>query len=87
MVETMALTDDTVGFTFVETSESLVRDAVTILEVCVGLEISAVKNTEEDTIEVSPSIDRGGAEILKVGLLGSKYGKGGGDDPFLLKEM
>ena len=33
MVETMALTDDTVGFTLVETSESWVLDGVTIPEV------------------------------------------------------
>ena len=83
MVETMALTDDTVGFTFVETSESRVRDGVTILEVCAGLELSAVKDTEEAVVEVGPSIDRGGAAIPKVGLFGSKYGKGGGDDPCL----
>ena len=86
MVETMALIDDTVGFTFVEMSKSQVRDGVTISEVCAGLELSAVKDTEEAMVEVGPSIDRGGAAILKVGLFGSKYEKGEGDDPFLLEE-
>ena len=86
MVETMALTDDTVGFIFVVTSESRVCDGVTIPEVCVGLEISAVKDTKEAAVEVGPSIDRGGASISKVGLLGSKYGKGGGDGLGLFDE-
>ena len=86
MVETMALTDDTVGFTFVETLESRVRDGVTIPEVCAGLKLSAVKDTEEAAVEVGPSIDRGGATIPKVGLFGSKYGKGGGDALFLSGE-
>ena len=79
MVETMVLIDDTVGFTFVETSESRVSDGVTILDVCVGLELSVVKDTEETVVEPGPSIDSGGAIILKVGLFRSKYGKGGGD--------
>ena len=69
MVETMSLTNDTVGFTFVETLESRVHDGVTIPEVCVGLEILVVKDTEEVVVEVGPPIDRGGAAILKVGLL------------------
>ena len=86
MVETMALIDDTVGFTFVERSESQVCDGVTIPEVCVGLKLSVVKDTKEATVEVGPSIDRGGAVIRKVGLFGSKYGKGGGDDPCLLEQ-
>ena len=86
MVETMALTDDTVGFTFVETSESRVHDGVTIPEVCAGLVLSAMKDTEEATVEVGPFIDRGGAAIPKVGLFRSKYGKGGGDDPCFLEE-
>ena len=86
MVETMALTDDTVGFTFVETSKSRVCDGVTMLEVCAGFELSAVKDTEEVVVEVGPSIDRGGVAILKVGLFKSKYGKGGGDNPCLLEE-
>ena len=86
MVETMALTDDTVGFTFVETSKSQVYDGVTIPEVCLGLELSVVKDTEEAAVEVGPSIDRGGAAIPKVGLFGSKYGKGGGDNHCLLEE-
>ena len=79
MVETMALTDDIVRFTFVEISESWVCDGVTIPKVCAGLELSVVKDTEEAAVEVGPSIDRGGATISKVGLFGSKYGKGGGD--------
>ena len=86
MVETMALINGTMGFTFVETSSSRVRDGVTISEVCVGLELSAMKDTEEVAVEVGPSIDSGGAVILKVGLFGSKYGKGGGDDSCLLEE-
>ena len=86
MVATMALTDDTVGFTLAETSESRVLDGVTIPEVCVGLELFAVKDTEEDMVEVSPSMDKGGVAILNVGLSGSKYEKGGGDGLFLLGE-
>lgn len=86
MVETMALTDDTVGFTLAETSGSRVLDDVTIPEVCVGLELSAVKDTEEATVEVGPSMDRGGVAIPKVGLSGSKYGKGRGDGLFLFGE-
>ena len=53
---------------------------------CAGLELSTVKDTEEAKVEVGPSIDRGGAATLKVGLFRSKYGKGGGDDPCLLEE-
>ena len=79
MVKTMALTDDTVGFTFVETLESRVCDGVMTPEVCEGLELSMVKDIEEVVVEVGPSMDRGGAAIPKVGLSGSKYGKGGGD--------
>ena len=86
MVETMALIDDTMGFTFVKASESRVRDGVTISDVCVGLTLSVVKDTEEAAVEAGPSIDSGRAAIPKVGLFGSKYGKGGGDDSFLLKE-
>ena len=86
MIETMALTDDIVEFTLAETSRSRVLDGVTIAEVCVGLELSAVKDTEEAAVEVGPSIDRGGAAIPKVGLFGSKYGKGGGDDVCLFGE-
>jgi hypothetical protein len=77
MVETMALIDDTTGFTFVETSESRVR---------VGLVLSVVKDTEEVTVELGPSMDSGKVVIPKVGLFGSKYGKGGGDDSYLLEE-
>jgi hypothetical protein len=79
MVETMALIDDTVGFTFVETSKSQVRDGVTISDVCVGLALSVVKDTKEAMVELRPSIDSGGAAIPKVGLFRSKYEKGGGD--------
>ena len=86
MVETMALTDDTVGFTFVKISESRVRDGVTIPEVCAGLELSAVKYTEEAVVEVGPSIDRGGVAIPKVGLFGTKYGKGKGAGLGLFEE-
>ena len=80
MVKTMALIDDTVGFIFVETSESRVRDSVTISDVCVGLTLSVVKDTEEAAVELGPSIDNVGAAISKVGLFRSKYRKGGGDD-------
>lgn len=86
IVETMALTDDTVGFIIAETSESRVLDGVTIPKVCAGLELSAVKDTEEATVEVGPSIDRGEATIPKVGLFGSKYGKGVGDGLVLFLE-
>ena len=86
MVETMALIDDTVGFTFVETSESRVCDGVTISEVCVGLVLLVVKDTKEAVVEVGPSIYSGGAAIPKVGLFGSKYRKGRGDALFLLGE-
>ena len=37
-------------------------------------------------VEVGPSMDKGGEAIPKVGLFGSKYGKGGGDGLFLLGE-
>ena len=76
MVKTMALIDDTMGFTFVETSESRVHDGVTISDVCAGLALSAVKDVEEAVVELGHSIDSGGAAIPKVGLFGSKYGKG-----------
>ena len=79
MVETMALIDETMGFTFVETSKSRVRDSVTISEVCARLALSVVKDTEEAAVELGPSIDSGRVTISKVGLFGSKYGKGGGD--------
>ena len=62
------------------------RDGVTISKVCAGLVLLVVKDTEEGTIELSPSIENGGATILKVGLFRSKYGKGGGDDSCLLEE-
>ena len=79
MVEIMALIDDTTGFTFVETSESRVRDGATISDVCAGLALLAVKDTEEGAVELGPSINSGGAAIPKVGLSRSKYRKGGGD--------
>ena len=74
MVETMALIDDTVGGN--KTSEPRVCDGVTISDVRAGLALSAVKDAEEAVIELGPSMDNGGVAILKVGLLGSKYGKG-----------
>ena len=86
MVKTMALIDDTVGFTFVETLESRVHGGVTISDVCAGLSLSVVKDTKEATVELGPSIDSGGVAIPKVGLFGLKYGKGGGDDSCLLEE-
>ena len=51
-----------------------------------GLKLSIVKDTIEAAVEVGPSMDKGGATIPKVGLFGSKYGKGGGDILFLLGE-
>ena len=74
MVETMALINDTVGVD--ETSEPRICDGVTISEVRIGLALSAEKDVEEATVELRPSMDKGGAAILKVGLLGSKNGKG-----------
>ena len=74
MVETMALIDDTVGVD--ETSEPRIYDGVTISEVRVGLALSVEKDAEEATIELRPSMDKGGVAIPKVGLLGSKNGKG-----------
>jgi hypothetical protein len=86
MVETMALIDDTVGLTFVETSEPRVCDGVTISNVCVGLALSAVKDAKEAAVELGPSMDSGEEAIPKVGLFGSKYGKGEYDGSFLLEE-
>ena len=77
MVETMALIDDMVGVD--ETSEPRICDGVTISEVCMGLALSAEKDVEEVAVEVRPSMDKGGAAISKLGLLGSKNGKGGYD--------
>ena len=74
MVETMALIDDTLGVD--ETSEPRIGDGVTILEVCAGLALSAEKDAEGVVVELIPSMDKGGAAIPKVGLLGSKNGKG-----------
>ena len=74
MVETMALIDDTVGVD--ETSYPRVCDGVTISDVHAGLALSAEKDAEEAAVELGPSMDNGGATIPKVGLFGSKYGKG-----------
>ena len=74
MVETMALIDDTVGVG--EASKPLMCDTVTISDVCAGLALSAEKDAEEAAIELGPSIDKVGVVIRKVGLLGSKMGKG-----------
>ena len=74
MVETMALIDDTVGVD--ETSEPRICDGVTISEVRMGLALSAEKDAEEATVELRPSMDKGGVAIPKVGLLRSKNGKG-----------
>ena len=74
MVETMALIDDTVGVD--ETSEPQICAGVTISEVHVGLVLSEEKDAEEAAVELRPSMDKGGAAIPKVGLLGSKNGKG-----------
>ena len=86
MVETLALTDNMVGLMLAETSRSRVLVGVTIPEVCVGLELSAVNDTEEVAVEVGPSMDKGGVAIPNVGLSGSKYGKGGGDGLCLFGE-
>ena len=84
MVETMALIDDTVGVD--DTSEPRVCDGVTISDVHTGLALSAVKDAKEAAVELGPSMDNGGAAIPKVGLLGSKYGKGWYDDLGLFAE-
>ena len=86
MVKTMALADDTVGLTLNETSESLVLGGVTIPDDGVVLKLSMVKDTVEAMVEVGLSIDKVGATIPKVGLFGSKYGKGRGDSLCLLGE-
>ena len=86
MVETTTLADDTVGLTLTETLESRVLWGVTIPEVCVGVKLFVVKDTEEVVVEVGPSMDRGGATIPKVGLFESEYGKGGGDGLCLFGE-
>ena len=74
MVETMALIDDTVGVD--ETSKPRVCNGVTISKVHAGLALSAEKDVEEAMVELGPSMGKGGAAMLKVGLLGSKNGKG-----------
>ena len=50
MVETMALTNDTVGLALTETSKSLVLCGVTIPDDGVGLKLSAVKDTVEAAV-------------------------------------
>ena len=74
MVETMSLIDDTVGVD--ETSKPRVCDGVTISEVHAGRTLSAENDAKEAAVELGPSMDNGGAAIPKVGLLGSKNGKG-----------
>ena len=69
MVETTTLIDDMVGG--VETSEPRMCDGVTISEVSAGLTLSAEKDAEEAAVELRPSIEKSGAVILNIGLLGS----------------
>ena len=90
MVESLALMDDTVGLTLTKTLDSLVRGGgVTIPDdgvMVVGLRLFAIKDTIQVVVKVGPSIDMGGVTIPKVGLFGSKYGKGAGDALRLLGE-
>lgn len=91
MIETMALMEDTVGLTLIETLESLVRSGgVTVPDdrvMVMRLRLSIVKDTVEAMVdEVGLSINKGGATILIVRLSGSKYKKGGGDTLSLLGE-
>ena len=91
MAEPMALMEDTMVLTLTETLESLVRGGgVTILDdgvMVLGLRLSIVKDIVEATVdEVGPSINKGEAGILNVGLSGSKYRKGGGDTLSVLGE-
>jgi hypothetical protein len=74
MVKTMALIDDMVGVG--EASEPRMCGNVTISKVRAGLTLSTEKDVEEATVELGPSMDRGGAAILIVVLLGSRIGKG-----------
>ena len=74
MVETMALIDNTIGVD--ETSEPRICDGVTISEVRMGLALLVEKDAKDATVELRPSMDKGGAAIPKVGLLGSRNGKG-----------
>ena len=74
MVETMALIDDTVGID--EASEPRMCGSVTISEVHARLVLSVEKDAKEAAVELGPSMDKGGATIPKMGLLGSKNGKG-----------
>ena len=43
---------------------------------CAGIVLAAEKDVEEAMVEIRPSMDKGGATISKVGLYGSKNGKG-----------
>ena len=64
MVETMALIDDTVGVD--NASKPHMCGSVTISVVRAGLVLSA----EEVTVKLGPYMDKGGATIPKMGLLG-----------------
>ena len=61
-------------------------DGVTISDVHGGLALSVVNDAKETMVELGPSMDNGGAAIPKVGLLGSKNGKGWYDGSSLPKE-
>ncbi|CAF4427018.1 unnamed protein product [Adineta steineri] len=90
----MALIEDIVGLTPIETLGSLVHDGgvtapvdgVMVLVIS-GLRLLVVKDTVEAKVdEVGSSISKGGVGIPNAGLSGSKYGKGGGDTLSLLGE-
>ena len=49
---------------------------MTIFEVCTGITLSAEKDVEGAAVDLRPSMDKVGAASPKVGLLGSKNGKG-----------
>ena len=94
MIESMALMEDIVGLTPIETLKSRVRgcgvtapvDGVMVLVIS-RLRLSAVKDIVEAAVdEVGPSISKGGVVIPNVGLSWSKYGKGRGDTLSLLGE-
>lgn len=73
MVETMALIDDTVGEG--ETSEPQTCDGVTISEVRTRLALSVERDAEEAAVESRLSMDKSGAVIPNMGLVGSRNGK------------
>ena len=73
MVETMARIEDMVGVD--ETSKPRRCDGVTISEVHAELVLLAEKDVEGAAVELGPFMDKGGAAIPKVGLLGSKNRK------------